>query len=353
MATDELIIETDFIHLLQEPDLESPPAEPFLKEEAQRFAPYSRFQTHQWQAQLNKHESELRPIIEPHLSRAARNEKHPVLDFLFRYYSFRPQQLLRWTPGSGIILCNASSRDFPDSLGFRPVPEGRALDLARFPKKRVPFLWWVFRLNRELLIRQPRFSCFGLHEWAMLYRSGEPRHETIPLRVSTSTIEQVVESHPLTCTHFDAFRFFSPEAAPRNGITLTRLTSATHEQPGCLHASMDLYKSCYKLYPWVSSTLLRASFLLAKRARIVDMEASPYDVRPLGYNSIPIETESGKALYIEHQRTIHDEAQTIRQRLVDELRFLIKEISSLSQSTNQPSSELESVELEGLEEHLD
>ena len=332
MAANELINEPDFSPLSEEPHLISRAAEPLIAEKkAQRFPPHSIWHAEQWQAEINKHEQELRPVIEPHLGRAARKEKHPVLDFLFRYYSFRPQQLLRWTPGWGIILSEASSRDFPESFGFRPTPrpvaDGLALDIALFPKKRIPFLCWVFKVNQELLARQPRFSCFGLHEWAMLYRSGAPRHETIPLRVPASTITQVIESHPLTCTHFDAFRFFSPEAAPLNGINLTRLTSTTHEQPGCLHASMDLYKSCYKLYPWVSSSLLRASFFLAKRARIVDMEASPYDVRPLGYSSIPIETEGGKALYIEHQRAIQDEAQKIRHRLVDELGCLIKEVS--------------------------
>jgi len=332
VAADELINETDFSPFSEEPYRKSLAAEPSMTEEnAQRIQTHSIWYAEQWQVEINKHEQELRPIIESHLSRAARNEKHPVLDFLFRYYSFRPQQLLRWTPGWGIILSEASSRDFPESFGFRRAPrhvgDGLALDIQLFPKKRIPFLCWVFRFNQELLARQPRFSCFGLHEWAMLYRSGAPRHETIPLRVPASTITQVIESHPLTCTHFDAFRFFSAEAVPLNSIQLTRITSTTHEQPGCLHASMDLYKSCYKLYPWVSSSLLRASFFLAQRARIVDMEASPYDVRPLGYSSIPIETEGGKALYIEHQRAIHDEAQKIRHRLVDELGYLIKEVS--------------------------
>ncbi len=33
------------------------------------------------------------------MQRMARHEKHPVYDFLFEYYSFRPAHLLRWTPG--------------------------------------------------------------------------------------------------------------------------------------------------------------------------------------------------------------------------------------------------------------
>lgn len=296
-----------------------------------------------WQEARQHHQRELLPILEPHLNRASHNEKHPVLDFLFRYYSFRPNQLLRWTPGWGLFLERGSTRDFPPSLGFVSSPRGCALAIEQFPKKRVPFLQWVLHLNRQLLIRQPRFSCFGLHEWAMLYRSGEPRHEAVPLRVSPSTIGRTVESLALTCTHFDAFRFFSPEAIPLNAITLTRDSSITHEQPGCLHASMDLYKCCYKLYPWISSDLLRDSFFLAQRARIVDMEASPYDIRGLGYRAIPIETEEGKALYIENQRMIHDEGQRIRRRLVRALHILEQAASAHTLGNFEPCVHEESL----------
>ena len=39
--------------------------------------------------------------------------KHPVADFLFTYYSYRPAQLRRWHPGAGAVLADAD----PSELG--------------------------------------------------------------------------------------------------------------------------------------------------------------------------------------------------------------------------------------------
>ena len=39
---------------------------------------------------------------------------------------------------------------------------------------------------------------------------GQQGHEgTLPLRVTQKCIDEVVQSRPLVCTHFDAFRFFT------------------------------------------------------------------------------------------------------------------------------------------------
>ena len=101
------------------------------------------------------------------------------------------------------------------------------------------------------------------HEWAMLYTTNEEaapphRHQALPLRLSQAQINEVVESMPIHCTHFDAFRFFTPEAAPLNTVlpTPTRASQPALEQPGCVHASMDLFRYCLKLWPWVPSELM-------------------------------------------------------------------------------------------------
>ena len=87
--------------------------------------------------------------------------------------------------------------------------------------------------------RPARLNCFGLHEWAMVYRAPEVRHEQVPLRLGGAGTDAVVESMPLRCSHFDAYRFFTAAAAPRNAEQLTRRDQVAHEQPGCLHAAMD------------------------------------------------------------------------------------------------------------------
>ena len=51
-------------------------------------------------ARADRHRERLMPYLGPHLARREAGVKHPVHDFLFTYYSFRPAQLLRWSPGA-------------------------------------------------------------------------------------------------------------------------------------------------------------------------------------------------------------------------------------------------------------
>ena len=66
------------------------------------------------------------------------------------------------------------------------------------------------------------------------------------------------------------------------------------EQPGCLHASMDLYKWAYKLSPATPGELVADCFELAVEIRELDMRASPYDLRAHGYEPVAIETAGGQ-----------------------------------------------------------
>ncbi|PRC54461.1 3-methyladenine DNA glycosylase, partial [Mycobacterium sp. ITM-2017-0098] len=81
------------------------------------------------------------------------------------------------------------------------------------------------------------------------------RHSRVPLRLGPAGTDAVVESMPLRCSHFDAYRFFTESAAPRNAQPLTRQTQVATEQPGCIHAGMDLYKWAFKLGPLIESSL--------------------------------------------------------------------------------------------------
>lgn len=90
------------------------------------------------------------------------------------------------------------------------------------------------------------------------------------------------------------------------------------EQPGCLHANMDLYKWAYKLSPLVSSDLVLDAFVLARDIREMDMRASPYDLSDYGYEPVRIETRDGKAEYIEAQRAFAERAAPRRARLIAE-----------------------------------
>ena len=61
------------------------------------------------------------------------------------------------------------------------------------------------------------------------------------------------------------------------------------------------------------------AFDLAREIRVLDMEASPYDLRDLGYAPVPIETPEGKAAYLERQRAFAERSNALRRRLLDVL----------------------------------
>jgi hypothetical protein len=126
-----------------------------------------------------------------------------------------------------------------------------------------------------------------------------------------------VASHPVRCSHFDAFRFFTPEAVSLNRLQPTRETQPMLEQPGCLHANMDLYKWSAKLSPAAPSDLLLDAFELARDIRWVDMRASPYDVTSYGVPPVAIETPEGKAEYVRLQRGFAERSSVLRERLLE------------------------------------
>ena len=156
----------------------------------------------------------------------------------------------------------------------------------------------------------------------MVYHADEIRHSKTPLRLSNSEIARVVDELGLRCTHYDAYRFFTAEALPKNRIALTRATTAQHDQPACIHVVMDLYKFAFKIAPWVSSAIIGDAFLHASKARQIDMRASPYDLQAYGLEAIRIETKVGREEYRECQRQLALEAEPIREDLLYAYRLL-------------------------------
>ena len=151
----------------------------------------------------------------------------------------------------------------------------------------------------------------------MVYRQtpDEIRHNAWPLRFPPDELARIVESQPVRCSHFDAFRFFTAPAKPLNKLQPARETSLENEQRGCLHANMDLYKWAFKLAPFAPAELIADCFALARDIRAMDMRASPYDLRALGYEPIAIETPEGRAVYERQQRVFATRSEPLRARL--------------------------------------
>ncbi|MFT4603342.1 MAG: hypothetical protein ACI9W4_000055 [Rhodothermales bacterium] len=280
-----------------------------------------------WQERQAVHLSELAPVINPHLDRRSWGQKHPVIDFLFEYYRFRPSALLRWSPGLGPRLVGGASA-FAGTPHFETDGADAWVSLGKMSPRLRSSTRWILSLLERTQARAPMFGCHGLHEWAMVYRESGVRHAYTPLRLTPAEIATVVETGPVVCTHFDAFRFFTPDARPLNRVTPEAQTAPDFEQPGCLHVNMDVYRWAMKRYPWISSDLTRDAFLLAMDIRAVDMQASPYDLADLGYPPICIETEDGRAEYRSLQSAFYERARPIRARLIKAYRRLAEALEA-------------------------
>lgn len=269
-----------------------------------------------WQALRRAHEERVDGWLAPHLARRRTGAKHPVEDFLFTYYSHRPAQLRRWHPGAGVVLRGADPAEFgPD---YRATAAGLTLDTEGVRARRAGSVDWIRALLAATAGRPAHLGCFGMHEWAMVYRQTqeEVRHNAWPLRLSPAETAAVVEERGVRCSHFDAYRFFTAPARPLNLLAPTREGQHDLEQPGCLHANMDLYKWAYKLSPLVCSELVADGFALAREIRALDMRASPYDLAALGYPPVRVETPEGRAEYATAQRGFAERAAVLRARLL-------------------------------------
>jgi hypothetical protein len=290
----------------------------------------------EWRARALAHEERVDAWVQPHLERRRRGVAHPVHDFLFGYYSQRPAALRRWHPGYGVTLLDAP--EYADVKGYARVvpqeehssgaktgaePVGLSVSAAHLASQR-PLIEGIRRLLVATASRPAALGCFGLHEWAMVYRTEDVRHPW-PLRLGSTGTDTVVESHRIACSHFDAFRFFTGPARDLNMLRPGRDDRPDFEQPGCLHAGMDLYgKVAVRLSPMICSDLVADAFSLAWDIRIMDMRAAPYDMSGLildpdgtEWTPIKIETAEGKREYADLQRYYSELAAPIRQRLID------------------------------------
>ena len=295
--------------------------------------------TAQWQARAAAHRAAVAMYTDAWRERRARGAVHPVYDFLFQYYHYSPAKLEAWHPDPHEAL-----EDSPEARALfgapryvasnhlihrRPITppiKGSELligdpikgsELLIGERTRMHEALQLLRATQE---RPANFGCFGMHEWAMVYRGTEVRHQaTAPLRLSQAEVDAFVESRPVACSHFDAFRFFSPSARPLNRLPLAWESRYDHEQPGCIHANMDLYRWAYASMPWIGSDLLAECFRLAVALRELDMQAAPYDLAAFGVVPVCIETAAGRDEYQTRQRALSARAVQLRARLIDRI----------------------------------
>jgi hypothetical protein len=292
----------------------------------------------EWRGLAERHRAQVDLWVGDRRSRRSAGRSHPVDDFLFDYYPYSVGRLEAWHPGHGVQLLG-DVRDYLAHPDYLRTEHGASTNPARLERHRAR-LALAIRLLEATAGRDPQLGCFGMHEWAMVYgqQQDEVRHSSSPLRLTPDEIVDVVDEVGLRCTHIDAFRFFTAAAVPLNAHEPTRATQHEWEQPGCLHANMDLYKYAMWFSPFVGSELISDCFALARRARELDMRAAPYDLAALGYEPIRVETPEGRAEYARGQRAIMDSAAAVRDRLCAALARLQEELPDRAQSDSSRSS---------------
>jgi hypothetical protein len=277
-----------------------------------------------WRSRAAAHRARAEQWTVSARKRRGANKPHPVEDFLFTYYPFSFAKLEEWHPPAATVLVGADP--LPACWAKRPYRrEGGTVfaDPALLTDKERTRLLWLRELLAATRDRAPILACHGLHEWAMVYRGDQIRHAgTTPLRLPQNEIDTLVESRPVRCSHFDAFRFFHPGAQPLNRLQPTLMGRREFEQPACIHANMDLYKWAFKAMPWAGSDLLLDGFELAMELRDLDMRASPYDLSAFGLEPVRIETAEGRREYEREQARLAAMAAPLRQRLIDALEWV-------------------------------
>ena len=130
--------------------------------------------------------------------------------------------------------------------------------------------------------------------------------------------DAVVESHQVACSqrrrlpvlHADRAAAQHPPADPRRAGTV-RAAGLPARRYGLLQVGVP------PGFPWSPSDLVMDGFDLARDIRVLDMRASPYDLRALGYPPVAIETREGKAKYVDAQRGFTVRSQALRRRLLE------------------------------------
>ena len=106
----------------------------------------------QWRASQRQHALDLQPVLEAQRGRRARAQNHPVVDFLFTYYSFRPGHLMQWSPGYGVVLKN-SREEFSRRrywVAANAIKDSR-LSLSAMGKRQRRELIWINEMLKAVI----------------------------------------------------------------------------------------------------------------------------------------------------------------------------------------------------------
>src|ERR1700712_3142792 len=151
----------------------------------------------EWSRAENEHHERADALTAAWRARRLTGEKHAVDDFLFTYYPYKPSLLRRYHPGAGLALEGAGANERASYTWYVTEESGASIvDAAALLTARGATIGFIERLLGTTASRPAQFGCFGLHEWAMVYRA-EPekiRHQYLHLRLGAEETNAVVRA---------------------------------------------------------------------------------------------------------------------------------------------------------------
>ncbi|PRC53559.1 3-methyladenine DNA glycosylase, partial [Mycobacterium sp. ITM-2017-0098] len=85
-------------------------------------------------------------------------------------------------PGYGVALVGPAADRYLERAGY--VRQSGGVTVSReHLHARLGTVTFIADLLRATASRPARFNCFGMHEWAMVYRAPSVRHSRVPLRL--------------------------------------------------------------------------------------------------------------------------------------------------------------------------
>ena len=250
-----------------------------------------------------------------------------------------PAQLRRWHPGAG-VGARRSGRLAARRLALLRRRRGRR---RRRRRGLLAARGDTLRFVRELLVAHGRrgrhgFGCFGLHEWAMVYRldPADVRHAGWPLRLGAAGTDAVVEAHQIALLALRRLPLLHPRrrAAQRAARRPVRASRRSSSRAACTPGWTST-SGRYKLGPAgperAGRGLLRAG---PRHPRRSTCGPRPTTCASSATSRCASRPPRARPQYAAAQRGFSARGQALRARLVD----AIDRITSTPPSSRVPTS---------------
>ena len=220
------------------------------------------------------------------------------------------------TPGTASHAGGESARRFLGRAGYGE--HGSAVTVTHeHLVSRIETVEFIADLLQSTAGRPARFNCFGLHEWAMVYRSARraPRSGSVAARAGGHRRRGRIDAVALQPLRRLPV-LHRAGGAPQRGTAEPRV--AGRQRTAGVRARRDGHLQV-GVQAGPAGRLRTASPTASNSpptARELDMRASPYDLTGYGFAPIAVETPTGRAEYVRGQQDVADRAAPLRTRAV-------------------------------------